>query len=88
MRKFSPLALCSIFRILENFRFLTYLSPMQLRSVVGVCPFQDLFVHLPTLECDTSMNTWLMHLFDLSVAKLPLLVEIFRCVLAACQLSI
>ena len=83
---------------------------MQLRSVVGVCPFQDLFVHLPTLECDTLMNVQLIHVgqvvlavphecdtlmnvqlihvFDLSDVQLNLLVEIFRCVLTACQLSI
>lgn len=88
MRKFLPLALCPVFRFLENFRFLTYLSPMQLRSVVGVCPFQELFVHLPTLERATSVNTRLILLVDLSVVLLALLVGIFRCVLAACQLSI
>lgn len=88
MRNFSPLALCPVFRFLENFRLLTILGPMQLHSVVGVCPFQDLFVHLPTLDCDTSMNTWLILLVDLSVVLLALLVEIFRCVLAACQFSI
>lgn len=70
MRKFLPLDLCPVFRFLENFRHLTILSPMQLRSVVGVCPFQDLFVHLPTLERATSMNTWLILLVDLSVVQL------------------
>lgn len=43
---------------------------MQLHSVLGVCSFQDLFVHLPTLERATSMNAWLILLVDLSVVQL------------------
>lgn len=50
MRKFSPVALCSFFRFLENFRSLTIVAPFLLQSYSDVCPFQDLFVHLPTLE--------------------------------------
>lgn len=61
---------------------------MQLRSVVGVCPFQDLFVHLPTLERPHSVNVLLVLLVDLSIVQLTLLVEIFQCVLTACQLFI
>lgn len=50
MRKFSTLTLCSFFRFLENFRLLTIVAPFLLHSCSDVCPFQDLFVHLPTLE--------------------------------------
>lgn len=45
---------------------------MQLQSVVGVCSFQDLFVHLPTLEWATSVSVLLILLVDLSVVQLTI----------------